>query len=288
MNWGDMRTACRLKLQDPDAKFWTDAELLDYANDKLEDLVLDSEAITRRQKLPLTSGTRLYDLPTDCYEIRSVRVNGQKTFGSTAFQLQDLDVSYLYSLGIPSWYYMEGVDNVAFYPIPSWTAVLLPFAAVLLPTAGEYGEVARWTVDSTDYTVTSEYGCVLEIIDTTGVTRFLMESEYGIICEVDTAGMVGELSYVYRSTELTNDASEPPIPDYMCDALIYGTVAMAFHREGQAKNTVMSDFYDERYKELAKDWFARNKEWARGQDQMISQQNVDWGSDLSWRMRVWP
>jgi hypothetical protein len=126
-----MRSVVRKKLQDPNSKYWSDEKLLTWANEFLSVISQKSEANIKKKYLALVSGQRSYALDDDSYEIRGVRVNAEKTFGSSAFDLSDLDVSFLTTTGTPQWYYLEGVNSIAFYPIPSWTAALTTFTSEL-------------------------------------------------------------------------------------------------------------------------------------------------------------
>lgn len=501
MNWGTIRDACRVKLQDANGAFWTNEELLGDAIEVYGELTLDCEATTKTHDFPLVSGQRTYSLPEDCYELRNVRVNGQKTYGSTAFKLNDLDLQYLTTQGSPQWYYLEGTNTLAFYPIPqsqrigigfngtdtvfrvaggqaaldaglsdftvlveakvssgaitkylfdtyisaggggnggiqlyvsgtlfeafvangsgtlqismsadissvvgdgeahifelncvragnatlkvdgtvvattsaapiatlnlvtsevavsstsgqfkgtmyqvavgvgtsslgSYEAGTNPVSYVPLTQSGlvalwkmqenygaggitdsvgglfltqtgtaayqlkdptptmisfvsEYGEILSWD-PGTDYLFESEYGVVLSMVDPSNVDRVLVDGLYGLVVGGDTGFYVGTISYVYEPEEITEDSDTPDLPGYMHWAMVYGVLEKAFSREGRTKNTRLATFYGARYKEMKTEWFARNKEWAKGQDQMISQQPVDWGSDMQWRDRVWP
>jgi hypothetical protein len=109
-----------------------------------------------------------------------------------------------------------------------------------------------------------------------------------VVTQLDSNAYVAEITYVYDLEELTSDDSSTDLPLYMQYAIIYGVLTQAFLQEGQTRNELLSKRYKLRTDELLKEWYSRNREFARGQDQMMSQQPVDWGSDLVWRQRVWP
>lgn len=280
MNWGAIRSMARVKLADPDAVQWTNAELLTYATETQDYLTTNSEANLKTLTFPLTSGTRTYTLPDDLYEIRGVRVNGSKVFGSTAFDLEDLDAQYLTTTGTPQWYYLEGTRTLAFYPISSPTATTITFTQ-------ELGEVNQWNDGTSNYSMTSELGVVYEILDDSNGTLYYFNQLLGVVAEV-TNQDICEIEYVYRMTDLDEDSDTPDLPTYMHYAIMYGVVWRAAMKDGKSQNLKIASRYKSRFDELATEWFSRNKEYARGQNQMLSQRTVDLGSDLAWRQRVKP
>lgn len=279
MIWSACRTIIRNKLSDPNALFWTNAELLSYANEIQLMLTTGCEATIRFQNMALTSGQRVYALPDDLYEIRSVRVNGLPVFGSAAPDLEDLDTQFLTAEGTPQWYYTEGVRKIAFYPIPGDATFSNTFTS-------ELGEIVQWSQDSTNYSMTTEFGVLTQIVDSAG-NGYVFDSNYGVVIAT-TTDLVAELEYVYRPVDLSLDTDTPDLPTYMQWALIYGVVWKAAMISGKTQNSKLAAHYFERFNELKTEWFGRNKALARGQNQMVSQRPVDWGSDMALRQRVFP
>ena len=279
MIWSSARSLTRVKLSDQGSKIWTDDELLKYSNEVVDDLVVGSEAYLKTVAFPLTS-SRTYAVPPDLYEIRSVRVNGIKIYGASPGNMEDLDAAYMTTTGNPTWYYLEGNGVFAFYPISDGDSSPTTFAS-------EFGEIVRWNDGTSNYSVTDEFGVVVSIVDTTGAGGYFFDSYFGVVLQV-TDGDVGEIEYVYKPQDIVNDSDVPDMPEYMQYGLIYGIVAKSLMRDGPGQNVKLGERYQSRLDELKKEWFARSHEWARGQNQMLSQQPVDWGSDLAWRQRVFP
>lgn len=282
MNWGTIRDLARVYLQDTSSRIWSDNELLTYANDVLSDLTKGSEANLKRAPLPLTSGTRLYTLPDDLFELRGVRIGNKKIFGTHPLELEEYDSQYLTATGTPQWYYQEDSKSIAFYPIPSWTS---SYTSVTF-TETIYGEMARYTDGSTDATFDSEFGVVTDVLDTSLANDYLLDSIYGVVTAFDTTELVCEISYIYLPSSILSDADVPDLPTYMHYAVMYGVLWYAFDREGQGQNEALSLFFKGRYEELEKEWFTRNVEWAKGQSQFASQMPTRWGADLDWRFRT--
>ena len=278
MNWGTIRDLAQVKLQDSGNKIWTDAQLLKWANESLSDLIIGSEGNTKYFRFEGESGTRAYDLPEDLYEIRSVRVNGRKIFGKTSEELEDLDRTYLVALGRPDWYYLDGINQIAFHKIPSWTDSKTTFDS-------ELGVLVN--VDD-DFEVSSEFGVTTEILDDSGSERYLVHPLEGAVIDWDSEPYVIDIFYSYKPASMSLDTDTPDLPGYMHYAVLYGCLKEAFARDGQGQDENAAEFYTQRYKELEKEFFGRSREFDRGQDQMISMQPPSWGSDQDWRIRVFP
>lgn len=289
MNWGQMRTFIRTRLADPNGKMWTDGTLLSFLNDDVvPDVMVGSEATLKRQTIPLLNGSivgstsaRKYTLPDDCYDLRGVRINGRKTFGTDSVKLENLDRTYLTRTGIPQWYYAEDTNSVSFYPVPSWTASLNTFTS-------EFGVVTRVVDSSTTYLVTSEFGVVVSALDLTGAIQFVETGLQGEMDELDAAQYVAEVTYIFQNGTIVNDTDTLDLPDFMHYACCYAVLEHALNKECQGKNPTLANYFGARAEEVISEWKARSLEWEQGEDQYPSQRPVNWGSDLDWRMRVYP
>lgn len=288
MNLGEIKTAARLRLQDTQSKIWTDTTIELFINEGIQDLCF-SEAMLKRYNFSLVDGTRAYSLPTDCLEIRSVKLNGLKTFGTHAHMLEELDSQYLTAVGSPYYYYLDDLMHIAFYPVPDWTSSYTTFATAAVMIAGESGEMTYMLVDGTAATFTSESGVVIGATDTAGTYEFMFDNEDGIVVALDTGPFICEISYVYKPEELTEDEDElSALPLYAQDAVVWYAVSECLAKEGQGQDKKASEMWKMRFEEVKKEWKARNVEWSRGKDQFVSQRPVSWGEDLDTRLRVWP
>lgn len=281
MNWAQIRTAARMRLNDPLGKIWTDEELLFYANDSMDDITRDGEATIAHYSFEMVEGQRAYSLPSDLWELRGVKINGPKIFGVTAFDLEEIDAQYLTATGQPKFYYLDDPQTIAFYPVPNWTSNYGTFNS-------DYGEIVSITDGSSAYSISSDYGIVTEVIDTGMAAYYSVVPEFGVSVSYDTAPYVCLISYVYELPDLVDDSSIPDLPEYMHYAILYSVVAKALERDGQGQDLTTSEYYFSRNKELVTEWFGRNREFAHGQDQFVSTLNANWGSDLDWRQRIWP
>lgn len=281
MTWGEIRTLIRLHLNDPTGKIWPDSELRSYIDDTLDDFASQSEANLKRVLIPLVAGTRVYDLPADCYEVRRVTINGMKAFGKTPVELEDLDSQYLTITGRSEWYYLEGLKQIAFYPVPTWTDSLTTFTQ-------EYGVLIAWSVDGTAFTFDSEYGVIINAIDTDASVRYTIDQLEGVMIQTNDNALVAQVEYIYQAPDIPNDTDTPDMPIYCQYGMAYAILQKAFDRDGQGRNTVLRDFFGARAEEIRKEWYAKNISMSKGQDQFFSQEPVTWGSDLDWRMRVYP
>jgi len=287
VNLGDIKAAARLRLQDTRSIVWSDVGLALFANDALDELT-QSEATLKRVSFSLIEDQRTYSLPTNLLELRGVKINGNKMFGTHASLLEELDSRYLSTTGTPGYYYLQDLLTMAFYPTPSWTDSYTEFEAESGMVSGEDGVVVQVTVDDTDATFDSDSGVLIDWFDTSQATNSVIESLDGEVTGYSDGPFVCQISYVYRVPDLVNDGDTPELPVYMHDALVFYTVAEALRKEGQGQDKKAAKFWQSRFQELQKEWFARNLEWSRGEDQFASQRPVSWGDDLETRMRVWP
>ena len=283
MNRGEIRTAVRLRLQDTREVVWTDSEINLFINDAYFELA-KAEAMLKRYTFSLVDGTRSYDLPDDILELRGVKINGNKLFGTTADLLEELDTQYLTETGTPQFYYLESLQKIAIYPVPTWTDSYTEFAAASGPISGEDGVVVYVDGD----TFSSDDGVVIEIIDDTRSEVYVSDSVSGETVALNDGPFNCQVSYTYKPDDLSDDSDTPPMPVYMHDAMVFYAVSECLKKEGQGQDVQAASFWDDRFNELNKEWRSRNLEWSRGEDQFASQRPVSWGDDLDTRLRVWP
>lgn len=281
MTWETMLAMIRVRLNDPNGRIWSSAELLKYANEIQRDLTILAEAKLKRVAFSLVDGTRTYSLPGDCYEVRGVKLNGRKLFGRTTNQLEELSQSYMSDTGQPYHYYMEDVETIAFYPVPTWTDDTDAFDS-------ELGVWVEWTEDSTDATFNSDLGVAIEAIDTTQQKHFIFDSMMGVVAQENNAGFVAEVTYIFNPKDLVNLADTPAFPTWVQDGQMFGVLEQALSREGKGKDATLAKYFGDRFTSVREKWFYRNREFARGKDQMLSQRPVSWTDDLDYRLRTNP
>jgi len=280
MIWSTIRSIVRLKLND-NSKIWSDADLLSYANEGQRELTIGCEASIKKVKFDMTDGQRQYTFPPDCYELRNVRINGRRVYGTTNQRLEELDEQYLTATGVPSWYYVEDLQTIGFYPLPTWTDDYETFDADL-------GLLISAEVDDVFSTFSSDLGVGVSALDTTGAQKFIFDGVNGVIIQANNAGYVCELTYVYTPADIAADGDTPDMPRHIQYGLIDYILNECFSRQGRGNNPTLAAYFGGKYKEIQTEWFSKNKTMARGEAQMLSQKTVSWGSDLRWRERVWP
>jgi hypothetical protein len=285
MNLGQIRTAVRFRLADTLEKVWTDETINLFINEGVQELCF-TEAMLKRYTFSLVDGTRAYSIPTDCLEIRSVKINGEKVFGTHAHMLEELDSQYLTATGNPYHYYLDDLMHIAFYPVPDWTSSYTSFATATVMIAGDLGEMTYMEVDGTASTFTAETGVILSAIDTSGAYEFLFDTDVGEIAALDSGPFICEISYAYQPEDLDEDADELSfLPLYAQDAVVWYAVSKCLSKEGQGQDLKAAQMWKTRFDEIHKEWKARNLEWSHGKDQLTSQQPVTFGNDLDYKIR---
>lgn len=280
MTWAEIRAAVRMKLAD-DGKIWTDAELLENANAVLDELCVDSEAHIKTYSMEL-DGTRRYTFPSDYHELRGVRINGRPISGVRSHDLEDWDAEYLTRAGTTEWFYVEDTRSIAFYRVPDWTDDY---------TAGSFDSesgVVTSLYESDYWTMDGENGIVTSIIDDSMQKKFIQSGWNGCVCGLNDGALVVHIRYVYQPARIVHDADTPDLPGYMHYGLEFGVLKKAFGRAGQGKNQTLENWYGSRYTSFANYWESRNKEWAHGEDQMVTVRPATWGSEYAkkmWRER---
>lgn len=213
-SWGEIKQKARDYLGDQDGKIWSDDELLGYATTALSDIALNAEGHIKRIRFPLTSGTRTYALPEDLHEVRSVKINGKKIWGREAYDLQEFDNNFMTALGTSYAYYLEDLQTLAFYPIPSWTddwssagtfdtppLDLFTFSVDggvvtdIVDDAGVSYSQPSWDYNGFYYGISS--GELILILDPSNSTQYQFSLDYGIVTGINTTILICELEYVY-------------------------------------------------------------------------------------------
>lgn len=281
LTWADIKTLCRLYLGDSAGNIWPDSSLLVAVNDLIDDMTKEAKATLRRNFIPLVKSQRAYDLPPDLYEVRGMRINGKKTFGTVPEKLEEVDSQYLTATGKSEWYYFDDPQTIAFWPVPTWTDDLTTFTS-------EFGCLTQWFDGTNNYAFNQEFGIVIDGIDDASSVFFHITDYFGEIVEADANALVAEVTYVYQPPDIVLDSDLPDVPLNLEYALVYGVLWRCFMREGKGKNPMLAGFFRDRFEEQVKEWYSRNREISHGNDQMMSQEPVSFGSDLDWRMRVFP
>jgi hypothetical protein len=125
----------RSVLDEPSARFWTDAELTDWINDGARDLARRAEdLLTYDQTINVSANIASYPLPVDVIRIHRaefVPVNSTQTYPIRASSQDEMDQiwgTYQQNpASYPSWFVTKGYPGgsgsssfqIQFYPVPS-------------------------------------------------------------------------------------------------------------------------------------------------------------------------
>lgn len=125
----------RSVLDEPTARFWTDAELTDWINDGARDLARRAEdLLTYDQTLAIAANVATYSLPSDVIRIHRaefVPVNSTQTYPIRPSSQDEMDQIWgTYQANpssYPSWFVTRGYPGgsgnsnfqIQFYPVPS-------------------------------------------------------------------------------------------------------------------------------------------------------------------------
>lgn len=105
-------------------------DLVQYVNEAYEELLIvlpsSTPFLNSSGTLSLTNGTRLYSvasnaMPFDLYEWSFINTTGsdaQITFATKDY-INTLDIEYKTTAGTPTYAYVEGNQQVGFYPVPN-------------------------------------------------------------------------------------------------------------------------------------------------------------------------
>lgn len=130
----------RSVLDEPIARFWTNAELTDWINDGARDLARRAEdLLTFDTSIPLVANVNTYTLPDDVIRIHRaefVPINSTQTYPIRASSQDEMDQIWgtyqLNPASYPSWFVTKGYPGglgtslfrVQFYPVPSQPGTL--------------------------------------------------------------------------------------------------------------------------------------------------------------------
>ena len=285
MNWPQALDNIRMFLADPNGDIWDVSEIDRRAIDTMEDLVFSSDGHMQRALIPIVDGTRVYDFPSDFFELRSVKWNGVKLNGNIYQVLEEWDRGYLTNTGTPEFYYEEAPSKIAFYPVPTWTPNKVgTFSGDYPGRSGELGSFARMTVDGTDATFDSEFGVVIDILDPS--THYQMGDELGEVKYLDDAEPVCLIRYVYLPGVFTQDTDEIDLPEHFDPIILWGAVARCLRREGRGQNIGAANIFAALESEMANEWRIRTREQSRSGNQVTSFQPLHWGNFRDFYVRI--
>lgn len=119
----DLFERFRQKVRDPNGSIWPDAQVLDLANDSIQQLESDGtfqwdDNVASDTTITLSQGVALYDLPEDFAQFDVITVGQQTIWPENTITFEEakhLAINASYST--PVRYYFRG-GQIGFYPIP--------------------------------------------------------------------------------------------------------------------------------------------------------------------------
>jgi hypothetical protein len=125
LTWSDVREQVRIIVKDNDStrRRYSDAQLLDIANEAQRDISNATWIIYKSTSIPLVAGTTYYTLPSDTIEITRV-TREYKTLEETTFDKEDSDNSggaWETTTGTPVDYFQDSTrpDSIGIKPFPN-------------------------------------------------------------------------------------------------------------------------------------------------------------------------
>jgi len=117
MTWTEIKADIRSFLDEKKAKFWTDVELLRWANRGLSDFAVQTGQPRGQQTTNTVSGQRYYALPDSCLKLLRVTYDGDVLQPVTFRELDNyFGKTWATSIGAPDYYYVWN-NQIGTYPL---------------------------------------------------------------------------------------------------------------------------------------------------------------------------
>ena len=271
-------TRARDTLSDPSAQRWTDARLLRILDEGQKQIVLTAQLLRKKSTLPLLMGIANYSVPSDCYKILRVLVDGGVVPINSHEEMDDFADRDVVRTVSENWeeYVSSPVTRIVFdklntgkfkvYPIPenpetSWNIVnesgdllTIPFGILSGATSysfsGQYGICADYSDDFTnqyqqiDDDVSDSLGLTVVFDDdSTNLTLYYLKRPV-------------EIALATGVTDLTT-IDDPEIDSVWDTALKYYVTGMAMRDDKDTQNRQVGNeellFYASNVKDAMKD-----------------------------------
>jgi len=228
--------------------YFSNANLITWANMSVRDMVSESRCLERRQKLVVTAGTQTYDLPSDCDRVRRAAYDGDKLLDRGMFELQISAPKWDIDTGIPRWYFVDGLnEQIGLYKIPTTSTTVTD-------TDGEFGGLLP--SDGWGGIVDATVGERLPVLD---------GGQYEEI-----TGFELELYFSCRPAEITQNDSVLDVPAWAHPVVLYSLLRFAFSAQTPMMDKARAAYWGDLY--------------AHGKDRLIKQSNDRLPKD--WRFLV--
>ena len=122
MDWSEIRAQVRIILQEPGVTFYTDAELLKWANFGLLDFCTRSEILKDYTTFAAVVGQQDYDYPTNFLKAKYVTYDGNRVKLKDIHQIGQINTGWQTAdNGTPSYYFFIKEGSISFYQKPDDT-----------------------------------------------------------------------------------------------------------------------------------------------------------------------
>lgn len=286
----DIITRARDTLADVNKERWTDARLLRILDEGQKQIVLIAKLLRTKATIPILIGVADYSVPTDCYKIIRILVDGKKVPLQNHEEMDDFAERNIIKTMDSSWesYVGSPVTRIVFdklnfgtfktYPIPesvegSWTVSNSDGSILDIP----YGLI----VGATGYTISSPYGISVGFSDDyTNQFQNLdvdVDDNYGLCTIFDDDSTNITIYYLKRPTELAfptgstdlDDVTDPEIDIVWDTALKYYVTGMALRDDKDTQNRAVgneelgffSSNVDKAIKDAAEDFLATRTQY---------------------------
>jgi len=246
-------TRARDTLADPSGERWSDARLLRILDEGQKQIVLKAKLLREKASVPLLIGIADYAVPTNCYKILRILVDGTAVPLVSHEEMDAFTDSGVKSALGTSWenYQSYPVTDIVFdklntgtfktYPIPehsagSWTVV------------SESGDVLEepygLLMGATGYTNDSNYGISISFSDDfTNIYQNLdstVDDDHGLTVIFDDNSEALTIYYLKRPAEITGtvlaDIVDPEIDSVWDTALKHYVTGMALRDDKDSQN----------------------------------------------------
>jgi len=226
------RALLRLRETTGTAEFWTDSELLSYANEGIKFTALDGLFYKKWFIIEVSANHRSYRIPDDTVGVRRVEYDNEAINHSTPERWDGDNYNWRTDSGTVVEYTMELDDNAIFlYRIPDADGTQYT-------QSSEYGTI---TGVLTDDTFDAEHG----IISAVSIGQF--SAEYGVVIH----NKVGENNlrvYTYFVPEDVLAVDNVPYPLSKNDSLLEFYVLWAcYEKDGEGQDIQKAQYYAQRF-----------------------------------------
>ena len=225
--------------------YFSNSNLLTWANMSVRGMVSESRCLERRQKMVLTAGTQIYDLPGDCDTVRRAAYDGDKLNLTGKFDLQIEAPKWDVDTGTPGWYFVDGVnEQIGLYKIPS--------SSTTTEEAASSGTGFKVAASGTGF-----------VVDTTDASR--LPSLDGFLVQ-EIVALDLEIYFSCTPVDVSGDDDVPDVPTWAQPLVLYSMLRLAFSAQTPMLDVERAAYWGDMYnyglKRLKKQSFDRlPKDW---------------------------